>query len=32
MTLVRLARSVGFALAILILAVSGVYVVIDLAR
>jgi hypothetical protein len=32
MTLVRLARSVGFALAFLILAVSGVYVVIDLAR
>lgn len=32
MTLVRLARSIGFALAIVILAVSGVYVVIDLAR
>jgi hypothetical protein len=32
MTLVRLARSIGFALAFVILAVSGVYVVIDLAR
>jgi hypothetical protein len=32
MTLVRLARSIGFALAIVILAASGVYVVIDLAR